>query len=124
MSIRQSTITCLEHSVCLVWEESQLNDFFSRYPGWSALLRDGLAGHRLMRELSNASFLTNLQDEHAALLTTLFQSRSVPSNTVIFEEASSPRIASRSSSWCPDRPSCTNPCRVEDLTEAAHTMRI
>jgi len=86
MSHRQSTVTATEHTICLVWSNQSLNEFFGRCPGTSALLRDGLAGQRVMRELSNASFMTNLADEHAALLTTLFQSRFIPANTVIFEE--------------------------------------
>lgn len=61
-------------------------EFFLTYPSASSLLRNGLAGQRLMRELCNASFLTNLQDDHAALLCTLFQSRWIPANTVVFQE--------------------------------------
>ena len=85
MAVRQSTVTSAEHSIALVWSDHALNEFFSRFPGTSALLRDCIGGQKLMRELCNTSFLTNLQEEHAALLTTLFQSRYVPANTVIFE---------------------------------------
>ena len=95
MSVRQTTVTAAEHTQCLTWDEEAINEFFGRFPGTSSLLRDGIAGHRVMRELSNASFLTNLQEDHSALLCTLFQSRFIPSNTVIFEEG---QLSSESSS--------------------------
>ena len=86
MTVRQSTVTATEHTMCLVWSEANLNELFSLFPGTSALLRDAIAGYRVMNELRNASFLTNLQEEHSALLCTLFQPRYIPANTVIFEE--------------------------------------
>lgn len=94
MGTRQATVTAAEHTTCLVWSDSALNEFFSQYPGTSALLRDGIAGQRVMRELCNASFLTNLQEEHSALLCTLFQPRYIPANTVVFEEGEPPHEGS------------------------------
>lgn len=90
MRTRQSSMVAIEHTEALVFDEIRLKQFFADFPGTASIIRDQIAGQRVMRTLKTAPFLMNMTEELSALLCTLFQPRAYPANTIVFAEGDAP----------------------------------
>lgn len=90
LKTRLASVTALEHTVCLVFDELRLKQFFDAHPGTASVIGNQIVGQGVWAVLRATALFTNLTSSAAALLCSLFQPRHIPAKTVIFAESDPP----------------------------------